>query len=120
MSSLSQQLVLKEGDIFILSQDDGEISGNTGLGLYYHDVRYLSRMVMMVNGQALSRLESSGSRTFMGIVYLANEAFTLPDGTAVPPETITARRSRFISDGLHERIELTNYNRFPVPVTLTL
>src|SRR5437879_630708 len=41
MSSLAQQLVLKEGDIFLLSHESGDISGNSGLGMYYQDLRYL-------------------------------------------------------------------------------
>ena len=36
------------------------------------------------------------------------------------PQTISTRRSRFIRDGLHERIGFANYNRFPVPLSVTL
>ncbi|MDQ3929768.1 MAG: amylo-alpha-1,6-glucosidase [Chloroflexota bacterium] len=120
MSVLAEQMVLKEGDVFLVSHDNGDVSGNTGLGLYYHDMRYLSHLTLQMNGQALSLLDSSGSQNFMGVLQLANEVFTLPNDIVVLPQTIGVRRSRFISEGLHERIELANYNRFPVPVAISL
>ena len=51
MSALTEQLVLKEGDVFFVSQETGDVSGNTGLGLYYHDMRYLSILNFKVNGR---------------------------------------------------------------------
>ena len=65
MSSLAQQLVLKEGDIFLLSQESGDISGNSGLGMYYQDLRYLSRLLFNVNGEPPPLLNFSGYRNFM-------------------------------------------------------
>src|SRR5207237_6489537 len=59
-------------------------------------------------------------RNFMGSLQFANAVFQLADGTPVLPETISIRRSRFISEGLHERIGCVNYNRFPVPVTVSV
>lgn len=120
MSALAEQIVLKEGDVFLLSQDNGDITGNVGLGLYYHDTRYLSLLTLKVNGQSPALLNFTSSQNFMGILQLANDIFHLDDGTIVMPQTISMRRSRFISEGLHERIGFVNYNRFPVPITLTL
>src|SRR5438105_516753 len=120
MSALVQQLVLKEGNIFLLSHESGDISGNIGLGLYYQDIRYLSLLILRVNGQEPPLLNFSGYRNFMGTLQLANDIFYLPDGKAVMPQTISMRRSRFIRDGLHERLGFANYNRFPVPISVTL
>ncbi len=120
MAIPTDQLVLKEGNVFLVSQGNGDITGNTALGLYYSDMRYLSLLEFKFNEDAPSLLNFSGYRNFMGTLQFANEVFQLPDGTAVPPETISIRRSRFISEGLHERIGCANYNRFPVPITLTL
>src|SRR5438034_1074830 len=118
MSALTEQLVLKEGDVFLLSHSTGDISGNDGLGLYCNDIRYLSLFTFTVNGQSPPLLSSSSYRNFMGTLQFANDLFQLPDGMVVMPQTISIRRSRFISEGLHERIGLANYNRFPVPVSV--
>src|SRR5438105_2958902 len=120
MSSLAQQLVLKEGDVFLLSQESGYISGNSGLGMYYQDLRYLSRLLFNVNGEPPPLLNVSGYRNFMGTLQLTNDVFKLPTGETVLPETLSIRRSRFISGGLHERVGLASYNRFSVPLTVSL
>jgi glycogen debranching enzyme len=120
MSALSQQLVLKEGSVFLLSHQTGDITGNTGLGLYYRDIRYLSHYTFKINEQEPPLLNFSGYRNFMGTLQFANDIFQLADGKLVLPQTISIRRSRFISGGLHERFGLASYNRFPVPITLSL
>jgi len=120
MPAVTEQLVLKEGDVFFVCQEDGDVTGNTGLGLYYQDMRYLSVLEFRANGGMPELLNFSSSQNFMGILQFANELFHLDDGTLVLPQTISIRRSRFISGGLHERIGFVNYNRFPVPITLTL
>ena len=120
MASLTQQLVLKEGNVFVLTNETGDITGNTGQGLYYRDTRYLSVMSFRVNGQSPPLLDESSSQNFMGTLQFANDIFQLHDVRLVLPQTLSIRRSRFISGGLHERIGFANYNRFPVPVTVTL
>jgi glycogen debranching enzyme len=120
MATPTNQFVLKEGNVFLISQENGDISGNTALGLYYSDMRYLSLLEFKINGESPALLNFSGYRNFMGTLQFTNELFQLPDGTAVLPESISIRRSCFISEGLHERLGCANYNRFPVPVTITL
>src|SRR5436190_20607236 len=104
MSVLAQQLVLKEGNTFLLSHENGDISGHTGLGLYCQDIRFLSLFTFEVNGQAPQLLNFSGYRNFMGTLQYANDILYLPDGKIILPQTISMRRSRFIRDGLHERV----------------
>jgi glycogen debranching enzyme len=120
MPALDEQLVLKEGDIFFLSRENGDVDGGAGQGMYYRDTRYLSLFTFRVNGQSPPLLNSSSAQNFMGTLQLANDIYQLPDGTVVLPQTLSIRRSRFISGGLHERIGLANFNRFPLPVSVTL
>src|SRR5215212_3509929 len=120
MPTLAEQVVLKEGDVFLVSHENGDVFGNTGLGLYYQDMRYLSRFTMQINGQTPSLLNFSGYRNFMGTFQHANNIMKLPGDVVLLPETLSIRRNRFVHAGLHERIEIVNYNRFPVPVDLSL
>src|SRR5436190_23183673 len=120
MSVLAQQLVLKEGNTFLLSHENGDISGHTGLGLYCQDIRFLSLFTFQVNGQSPPLLNFSMYRNFMGTLQFANDIMHIADDQIVLPQTISMRRSRFIRDGLHERVGFANYNSFPVPITLTL
>ncbi len=109
----------------MLSHENGDIFGNTGLGLYYKDTRYLSLFSLQINEWTPPLLNFSGYRNFMGTFQYANDIMRLQSAETRPellllPQTLGIRRSRFISQGLHERIELANYNRFPVPISLTL
>ncbi|HET9493310.1 MAG TPA: glycogen debranching N-terminal domain-containing protein [Chloroflexia bacterium] len=120
MTSLNQQLVLKEGDVFVVTDETGDILGNEALGLYYHDTRHLSLFSLWVNGQKPPLLSFSGYRNFMGTLQYANDIIVLGEDQVVSPQTISIRRSRFISEGLHERVGFVNYNPFEVPLSLTL
>ena len=51
---------------------------------------------------------------------IANPTIELDDGNTALARTISIRRSRFLKDGLHERISFYNHNRFAVPLRLTL
>src|SRR6476469_6579317 len=120
MPSSMQQLVLKEGDIFIVTDEYGNIPENTPLGLYYHDTRYLSLLNLKVNGTDPELLQSTSAQNFMSNLQFANTLFHLDDGTMVLPQTISIRRNRLVRGGLYERIGGMNYNRFPVTLTLLL
>ncbi len=119
MATSRTQLVLKENDVFIVTDEAGHLPAGTSFGLYYEDTRYLSVFNYQVNGRELELLNSSSGQNFLGKLYLANDWYTLPDGTSLLPQTISLSRERFVREGLHERGTLTNYNPFPVPITLT-
>src|SRR3972149_6661005 len=115
------QLVLMENGMFIVSDGNGDIPiGGDRIGLYYHDTRYLSTYVLTINDLRPQGLSSSWEQNFVGQLQLANPTLTPDDGLVGLPHTISILRTRFIKDGLHERIELRNYNGFPVKIELAL
>jgi glycogen debranching enzyme len=118
--TIAQTLVLKEDEVFIVSDDAGNVTRETAEGLYYHDTRYLSLFNLKVNGQELELLNSSGEQNFMANLEFANLYFTLADGTRVRTQTIKFERNRFIMDGMYEHLKITNFNRFSVPLTISL
>lgn len=68
------RLVLREDDIFVVSDAAGDIreEDSSGLGMYYRDTRYLSTFEFSINGDKLDILSSSSEQNFMAIVQLAN------------------------------------------------
>jgi glycogen debranching enzyme len=113
-----QQLVLKEGEVFIVSDSTGDIQDGSPLGLYYHDMRYLSVLLVRVNGSVPERLTAVGGEVFMLSLQFANAGFRQADGSWVSPETISIRRERVVLGGVHERLTFINYNRMPVSVAV--
>src|SRR5690349_7430338 len=110
MPELSQQLVLKEDDIFIVTDETCNIPLGSSLGLYYRDTRYLSLFLLTINGGDPDLLESTSAQNFMGNLQFANPIFNLADGTHVLPQTVSIRRNWLLQNGLHERIGFMNYN----------
>jgi glycogen debranching enzyme len=123
MPDINQQLVLKEGEIFQFSEQTGDIDGDrpgSTQGLYYRDTRFLSLLTLTANGQPPSLLTFTGYQNFMATFQFANDIWSLPGDLIARQRTLSLRRSRFIGDALHERIGVVNYNRFPVPLDITL
>lgn len=114
--------VLKEGQIFLVTDENGDIAALNveGQGLYYQDTRFLSVYELTVQGEKPQLLSSGGEHNFMTNLQLTNPPLALEDGTPVLPRSISIRRNRFIHDGLHERIGFFNYNTFPVALRVRL
>ena len=51
VSRVSQPVVAKQGALFLLSADNGDIEEHTDQGLYFHDMRHLSAYTLHLNGQ---------------------------------------------------------------------
>jgi glycogen debranching enzyme len=104
------------------TERDGQIINGADHGLFVHETRVLSRYCYLINGEppfpvALSNVES---HSWLGY-YIG-----LPPGIAVGPpdegsgqmqqeteQTLELRVARFVGDGVHEDIDLTNYSDQP-------
>ncbi|HEX8968190.1 MAG TPA: glycogen debranching N-terminal domain-containing protein, partial [Chloroflexota bacterium] len=90
-----------------------------GQGLYYRDARHLSLFEMSVTGTRLTLLSSTSELNSTSHLQFAIDLLLGPDGMVMAePRTVSINRSRFIAGGLHERVDLCNYN--PHQVTLTV
>ncbi|GAC1321535.1 MAG: glycogen debranching N-terminal domain-containing protein [Chloroflexota bacterium] len=117
--SLLERTVLKEGQLYLVTNDSGDVvrQNAQGQGLYYRDTRHLSVFELNVEGVPLMLLSASGELNFMSTLQLANDRFVGSDERVVADtRTISVRRNRFLHEGLHERIGFVNYNQHPVRV----
>jgi glycogen debranching enzyme len=117
--SVTERTVLKEGQLFVVSDRDGDIKALNleGQGVYYRDRRHLSLFEMAIKGTRLTLLSSADELNFMTNYQFTNDVLLGSDGKLLAePRTISINRQRFVSNGLHERVHLLSYN--PHPVTL--
>src|SRR5579864_3884481 len=117
IGSVLERTVLKEGQLFVVSDHDGDIKALNleGQGLYYRDRRHLSLFEMAVNGTRLTLLSSASELNFMSHLQFSNDLLLGPDGRLLAePRSISITRQRFITSCLHERVEFLNYNRHPI------
>jgi glycogen debranching enzyme len=120
---LEDRVILKEDQVFVVSDINGDIpAGNElGLGFYREDTRYLSVFELRLNGRVPILLNHSVDRAYVATFQLVNPALTNPDGHPIPRQSLSLRRTRFVHNGgLHERIGLQNCNVGPVQVELEL
>ena len=95
-------LTILEGSTFCISDDLGDISGDTA-GLFASDTRFLSRLVLRVDGEAPLLLSSGRMEHFAAAFFTRNRA-----GGSLPHDSVSISRERFVGSGLQERIGLRN------------
>jgi glycogen debranching enzyme len=95
-------LTILEGSTFCISDDRGDIAGETS-GFFAHDTRFLSRLLVRVAGAAPLLLSSGRVEHFQAAFYLRN-------GTAngLPRDAVSIARERFVSTGMQEKVTLRN------------
>ena len=113
---------MKEDSLVLVSEDDGSlpVGSASALGLYYHDTQFLSGFGLRINGQAPALLSANTEQNYVGAFQLANRPATLDDGTILPSQSLSVRRTRFLADGLRERVGILNCNPGKVRLRIEL
>jgi glycogen debranching enzyme len=107
-------LIILDGCTFFYSDQNGDVDAKEAEGLFYQDVRHLSRWHVRVDGKPLEPLTSRRVD-----YYSARIVGTPPkDGEGAAP--VSVRRDRFVSEGTHEDVVLENLSDDPHDVTLEL
>src|SRR5438046_10399692 len=65
--SVAEALVIKNGNLFFLSEPDGAVplAPGHGFGLYYHDRRFLTGYELQISGPTPDLLVRNADRRFM-------------------------------------------------------
>ena len=113
---------LKEDQLILITEDDGSLPlrASSALGFYYHDTQFLSGYKVRVNGTEPLLLSANTEQNYVATFQLMHsEGATI--GTARhSAKTLSIRRTRFLADGLRERIGILNANPQPAHITLEL
>ena len=124
VASIASAVVIKDEDLFFLCDDHGGVPlrPGHGLGLYYHDCRFLDGYEMRLAGHPLSALVADAQRGYQVNLALTNPAYQAPDGTEVDKEEIGVEWERLLDASrtiLYDRITVRNYRLEPAQVPLT-
>jgi len=116
------RLAIKEGDLFLYSNELGQVPGaeNSALGLFYRDTRHLSRHELTIAGRQPVLLSASAERGYSATIELTNLEARTADGHTLPQASVHVRRTRFIADRLYELVRVRNYHRREVDLVLDL
>lgn len=113
--------VIKENDLFLLTDSNGNIVENHpyGLGLYTKDTRFLSNLHLKINGEDPILLASDAAENYMAKILLTNPHMEKDGELILWRESVQIERTRFIYDDvLYESINVKNY--FPKAVQFNL
>jgi glycogen debranching enzyme len=120
-------LYTSRGRTVLAAGRDGTIAPETNQGLFVHETRLLSRLRYTIDGRpplpvALSNVEQ---HTWMGYyIQAAKGGERLDTGSGQVPaaaqDALELRLSRFVGEGLHEDLDLTNHRRSAVRLELTI
>jgi glycogen debranching enzyme len=98
---VDDQLIIVDGATFVFSDRNGDVDADKPEGFFYEDVRHLSRWCLTLDGKPLAALTSRVVDHFSARFVGAKEGEQEP--------TLSVRRDRFVADGLHEDIVVTNH-----------
>jgi glycogen debranching enzyme len=91
--------MLLDGCTVFLSRENGDIESHQPEGFFFNDVRHLSEWRLLIDGRPLKTLTSRAVDYFSGRVVAAPEAKDPP---------LTVERNRFVTDGAHEDVIVSN------------
>ena len=115
---------LKQGDTFALFDALGDCvaPGLSPGGLFHNDTRYLSDMLLLVDGQRPLLLSSAVEQDNVVLtVDLSNPDIYQGNALVLPRESLHIRRSKFLWQGTcYERIAVRNFDSRPQKCWLTL
>jgi glycogen debranching enzyme len=124
--SIAQAVVVKDYNVFFLADPDGKVpleSGH-GLGLYYHDCRFLNGYELKIADAKPHSLVSTAARGFMAVFQLTNPDIRMADGGLIRKEDLGITWERAIDGAglaVHDRIKFRNYGlqgiSFPISLT---
>jgi glycogen debranching enzyme len=116
--------VLKHGDTFGVFDRRGDIEpvGQGAQGLYHEETRFLSKLVLKLEGERPILLSSSVKEDNRLLSVDMTNPDILTDGTVVIPRgALHLSREKFLWNATcYERIRLTNYSLSPVSVRISL
>jgi len=115
VASIADAIVIKEEDIFFLCARDGQVPlrGPHGLGLYYHDCRFLDGYELHLAEQKPGALIGTPRNGCLGVVQLTGPALDGLHRETVQKEDVGIHWERVLDSGrklLIDRITLRNFS----------
>ena len=121
---LAETIVIKEQNVFAVSQRDGSIPTGTAhpLGIYADDCRFVSGHELRVGGVRPRLLVASAAPGSESVHELTNPALPLPGGRLLPPQTLQIRLERRVSGEceIEETVLVHSHDREPLQLQLDL
>jgi N-terminal domain of (some) glycogen debranching enzymes len=113
----SASVSVLDGSTFAVSDAQGDIQADAEdvLGLFWNDMRHLSRWQLRLNGRPLQALSTDSVGYDEAVFFLI-----VPTGTIYRNPRLSVLRRRRVCDGLREQVTISNHTAEPVMLELLL
>jgi glycogen debranching enzyme len=123
--SIAEAIVLKQEDLVFLCDRTGDVpfEARHGLGLYFHDCRYLNGYSLRISDQRPEILGVDSGAGFSATFQLTNPDLNAGERTVVPKESVGIEWHRTVDGSetaLRDVVRLTNYGADTVTLHLTI
>jgi glycogen debranching enzyme len=123
---IAHAIVIKDENLFFLAEPSGDVplGGEHGLGLYYHDCRYLNGYELRLAGAAPDMLSANAGQGAQAVFELTNPDLQLPDGTTLQKEELGITWARVVDSAAPALLDVIRFQNFDpgavaFPLTLT-
>jgi glycogen debranching enzyme len=125
--SIADAIVIKHEDVFFVARSDGSVPlrDSHGMGLFYHDCRYVNGYEIELAGRKPAQLSASSAQGAIGVFALTNPRIELMGGDILDGEKLGITWRRLIDSetpALRDRLHIQNFTlqSFEFPITLTI
>lgn len=123
--SLADAIVIKNENVFFVARPDGNVPlrNSHGMGLYYHDCRYVNGYEIELAGYKPAHLSASSVQGSKGVFTLTNPRIELEGGGFLDEEELGITWRRLIDNetpALRDRLHIENFTLQTLEFTLTL
>ncbi len=123
VKSIAEAVVIKDEDLCFLCDKEGRVPrhGQHGLGIYYHDCRFLNCYELRLAGKYPTALLATAEDGYQAKLVQTNIRTRLPDGTLLQVEDLGIRWERLLDasrSALRDQITFQNYADCPLTLPL--
>ncbi|RZU52767.1 glycogen debranching enzyme [Krasilnikovia cinnamomea] len=113
----ARQVHILEGSTFVVSDPAGDIDARPDepAGLFYRDMRHLSRWQVRLNGRELEALSGDAIEYDEALFFLVS-----PTGSPYRNSSVVLIRRRHVGDGMQEHLQLDNHGTGPLRAEISL
>ena len=95
-------MTILEGSNFCISDQNGDFTFATS-GLYAYDMRFLSHLVLTINGERPLLLSAGKAEYYSAAYFLRN-----PPAGELAQDTVSIGRDRFVGEGMQDHLRVQN------------
>ncbi|HEY8102197.1 MAG TPA: glycogen debranching N-terminal domain-containing protein [Burkholderiaceae bacterium] len=126
-SSIAHAIVIKNDELFFLCEANGDVpfEGSNGLGLYYHDCRYLNGYELRLDDVPADHLASTAAAGSSATFELTNRDVKTAGADLLDKESVGIKWERTLDAkecALHDSIAFSNFGvkAIDLPITIRL